>query len=63
MKGWRFESGGFKTPHRINSIFSKIVHEMADAGEIDLTSPYPSLHKQYDVGFQIRYTPFSRFRR
>jgi len=36
---------GFKTPHRINSIFSKIVHEMADSGEIDLTSPYPSLHK------------------
>lgn len=36
---------GFKMPHRINSIFSKIVHEMADAGEIDLTSPYPSLHK------------------
>lgn len=36
---------GFKTPHRVNSIFSKIVHEMADAGEIDLTSPYPSLHK------------------
>jgi KUP system potassium uptake protein len=36
---------GFKTPHRINSIFSKIVHEMADSGEIDLTSPYPALHK------------------
>lgn len=36
---------GFKTPHRVNAIFSKIVHEMADAGEIDLTSPYPSLHK------------------
>lgn len=36
---------GFKSPHRINSIFTKIVHEMADAGEIDLTSPYPSLHK------------------
>jgi KUP system potassium uptake protein len=36
---------GFKTPHRINTIFSKIVHEMADSGEIDLTSPYPSLHK------------------
>ena len=36
---------GFKTPHRINSIFNKIVHEMADSGEIDLTSPYPSLHK------------------
>lgn len=36
---------GFKTPHRINSVFNKIVHEMADAGEIDLTSPYPALHK------------------
>lgn len=36
---------GFKTPHRINSIFTKIVHEMADSGEIDLTSPYPALHK------------------
>jgi KUP system potassium uptake protein len=36
---------GFKTPHRINSFFNKIVHEMADSGEIDLTSPYPSLHK------------------
>ena len=36
---------GFKTPHRVNSLFSKIVHEMADAGEIDLTSPYPALHK------------------
>jgi KUP system potassium uptake protein len=36
---------GFKTPHRVNSLFSKIVHEMADAGEIDLTSPYPSLRK------------------
>jgi len=36
---------GFKTPHRINTLFSRIVHEMADAGEIDLTSPYASLHK------------------
>jgi KUP system potassium uptake protein len=36
---------GFKTPHRVNAIFNKIVHEMADAGEIDITSPYPSLHK------------------
>lgn len=36
---------GFKTPHRVNSLFSKIIHDMADAGEIDLTSPYPSLHK------------------
>jgi KUP system potassium uptake protein len=36
---------GFKTPHRINTLFNKIIHEMADNGEIDLTSPYPSLHK------------------
>jgi KUP system potassium uptake protein len=36
---------GFKTDHRVNLIFNKILHEMADAGEIDLTSPYPSLHK------------------
>ena len=36
---------GFKTPHRINAIFNRIVHEMADSGEIDVTSPYPSLHK------------------
>ncbi|HYC84715.1 MAG TPA: KUP/HAK/KT family potassium transporter [Chryseosolibacter sp.] len=36
---------GFKTDHRVNLIFNKIIHEMADAGEIDLTSPYSSLHK------------------
>lgn len=36
---------GFKTPHRVNSLFNKIIHEMADNGEIDLISPYPSLHK------------------
>lgn len=36
---------GFKTNHRVNLIFNKIIHEMADSGEIDLTSPYPSLHK------------------
>lgn len=36
---------GFKTDHRVNLIYNKILHEMADSGEIDLTSPYPSLHK------------------
>ncbi len=36
---------GFKTDHRVNLIFNKILHDMADAGEIDLTSPYPALHK------------------
>ncbi len=36
---------GFKTPHRVNTLFNNIIHEMADNGEIDLTSPYPALHK------------------
>ncbi|MBT1704414.1 KUP/HAK/KT family potassium transporter [Chryseosolibacter indicus] len=36
---------GFKTPHRVNALFNKIIHEMADKGEIDLISPYPSLRK------------------
>ena len=36
---------GFKTPHRINSIFSRIIHEMSENGEIDLISPYSALHK------------------
>lgn len=36
---------GFKTPHRVSTLFNKIIYEMADKGEIDLTSPYPSLHK------------------
>jgi KUP system potassium uptake protein len=36
---------GFKMPHRVNTLFNKIIHEMADNGEIDLTSPYPSLRK------------------
>jgi KUP system potassium uptake protein len=36
---------GFKTPHRVNSLFNKIIHDMADSGEVDLTSPYPALHK------------------
>lgn len=36
---------GFKTPHRVNLMFLKVIHEMADNGEIDLISPYPALHK------------------
>ncbi|MEX1239567.1 MAG: KUP/HAK/KT family potassium transporter [Cyclobacteriaceae bacterium] len=47
---------GFKADHRINLIFNKIIHEMADAGEVDLTSPYPSLRKysmQADFKFII----------
>jgi KUP system potassium uptake protein len=36
---------GFKADHRLNLLFNKIVHEMADNAEIELISPYPSLHK------------------
>lgn len=41
---------GFKTPHRVNILFNKIIHDMADSGEIDLTSPYPALHKYSMMG-------------
>jgi KUP system potassium uptake protein len=36
---------GFKVPHRVNLIFNKIVHDMAEAAEIYLISPYAPLHK------------------
>jgi KUP system potassium uptake protein len=36
---------GFKTDHRVSLLFNKIIHEMADSGEIDIISPYPALHK------------------
>ncbi|HEU5290827.1 MAG TPA: KUP/HAK/KT family potassium transporter [Cyclobacteriaceae bacterium] len=36
---------GFKADHRLNLLFNKIIHEMADNAEIDLISPYPALHK------------------
>jgi KUP system potassium uptake protein len=45
---------GFKADHRINLIFYKIIHEMADSGEIDLISPYPSLHK-YSLTADFKY--------
>jgi KUP system potassium uptake protein len=36
---------GFKVPHRVNLLFSRIVHDMADAGEIELISPYEALQR------------------
>jgi KUP system potassium uptake protein len=36
---------GFKQPHRVSTLFNKVIHDMADNGEIDLTSPYPALQK------------------
>jgi KUP system potassium uptake protein len=45
---------GFKTDHRVNLLFKKIIHEMADADEVDLISPYPSLHK-YSMMADFKY--------
>ncbi|NJN41084.1 MAG: KUP/HAK/KT family potassium transporter [Flammeovirgaceae bacterium] len=36
---------GFKADHRVNLLFNKILHDMADNGEIDLVSHYDSLKK------------------
>ncbi len=36
---------GFKADHRVNLLFNKILHDMAETAEIDLTSHYASLHK------------------
>ena len=36
---------GFKADHRVNLLFAKILHDMAETGEIDLISHYESLQK------------------
>lgn len=36
---------GFKSDHRVNLLFNKILHDMAEAAEIDLLSHYDSLHR------------------
>ena len=36
---------GFKADHRVNLLFAKILHDMAETGEIDLISHYTSLQK------------------
>jgi KUP system potassium uptake protein len=36
---------GFKADHRVNLLFNKILHEMAENAEIDLVSHYDSLKK------------------
>jgi len=36
---------GFKSDHRVNLIFNKILHDMAEAAEIDLISHYDSLQR------------------
>jgi KUP system potassium uptake protein len=36
---------GFKADHRVNLLFNKILHDMAESAEIDLISHYQSLQK------------------
>ena len=36
---------GFKSDHRVNLLFNKILHDMAEAAEIDVISHYDSLQK------------------
>ncbi len=36
---------GFKSDHRVNILFSRILHDLAENGEIDLVSHYDSLKK------------------
>ena len=36
---------GFKADHRVNLLFAKVLHDMAETGEIDLISHYESLQK------------------
>lgn len=36
---------GFKADHRVNLLFNKILHDLAEAAEIDVTSHYESLKK------------------
>lgn len=36
---------GFKSDHRVNLLFNKILHDMAESAEIDLISHYDSLQK------------------
>jgi KUP system potassium uptake protein len=36
---------GFKADHRVNLLFNKILHDLAETSEIDLLSHYDSLHR------------------
>jgi len=45
---------GFKAEQRVNLIFTEILRELSEKGEIDLSSPYPSLHKHnLDADFKF----------
>jgi KUP system potassium uptake protein len=41
---------GFRVEQRINLFFRKVVEELVEKGEVDITSRYPSLNKQQLIG-------------
>lgn len=45
---------GFKADYRVNLIFNEILQELAEKGETDLRSPYPSLLK-YDLTADFKF--------
>lgn len=45
---------GFKADYRVNLIFTEILRDLSEKGEIDLGSPYPSLQKHHlDADFKF----------
>jgi K+ transporter len=54
---------GFKSDHRVNLLFNKILHDLAESAEIDLISHYDSLHRHSmpsDFKFIILHSGFGR---
>ncbi|GHA78627.1 KUP/HAK/KT family potassium transporter [Pontibacter akesuensis] len=41
---------GFRVEQRINLFFRKVVEELVEKGEVDITSRYPSLSRQHLIG-------------
>ncbi|MFD2245906.1 KUP/HAK/KT family potassium transporter [Pontibacter ruber] len=51
---------GFRVQQRINLFFRKVVEELVQNGEVDITSRYPSLNKQHLIG-DFRFVVLEKF--
>ncbi|SEP06042.1 KUP system potassium uptake protein [Mucilaginibacter gossypiicola] len=51
---------GFRIQPRVNVLFRKVVEDMVERGEIDITSNYPSL-KQYKMAADFRFVIMEKF--
>jgi len=51
---------GFRVEQRINLFFRKVVEELVENGEVDITSRYPSLNKQHLIG-DFRFVVLEKF--